>query len=251
MIDEEITRRLAELVATSPAAPDISAAMARGKARRRNRRAAALAGTAAAVGLGSILGVGVLHPASRGGELVITGSGSSPQPSAPASTHAVVRTPPSPKPSLPPRPRWTKGQVVPFTLVLAGSHLEPKLEMVNWRMADGRYLNGGPDFVPGNTPQYVTGPGDAEQQAEIGFSNGVATAISVDSYYQVVYGIAPAGTGDIIVRGDIGSVRTHPLPVPGTNIRAWVVPAVGVVSPAAMLPATSPPTWRPDWIIAQ
>lgn len=123
--------------------------------------------------------------------------------------------------------------------------------MCHFRLEDGTYLNGGPCFVPGNTPVRGAGAGDAQQAAASGFIDGVATnGYSIDSYYGLLSGIAPAGTGDIMVRGDIGKVRTHPLRVPGTTIRAWVVPAIGVASDPGPRP-TAPVPYTPDSIIAE
>lgn len=239
---DEIRSRLAELVAAPPPAPDINAALLRGRARRRQRRVAAVAGSAAILSIGTVVGASLLHPAPRRAELVVATS-SSPSPSRAPS--------PSARPVARPRPTWTKGQIVPFRPVLTGSHIGLGLVYVNFRLADGHYLNGGPGFTAGGTPNNGPGPGTAEQAAEMGFSNGVATAWGYNSYDQVLSGLAPAGTGDIIVRGDIGSVRTHPLPVPGTKIRAWVVPAVGVISTAGMPQDDAPAPYKPDWIIAQ
>lgn len=239
---DEIRSRLAELVAAPPTAPDVNTALLRGRARRRQHRVAAAVGTAAIVTIGTVAGANLLHPAPRSAELVVaTSSSLSPAPAPAPSARPVAR----------PRPMWTKGQAVPFRPVLTGSHIGLGLVYVNFRLADGHYLNGGPGFTAGGTPNHGAGPGTAEQAAEIGFSNGVATAWGYNSYDQVLSGLAPAGTGDITVRGDIGSVRTHPLPVPGTNIRAWAVPAVGVVSTAGIPQDSEPAPYKPDWIIAQ
>jgi hypothetical protein len=244
---DELTRRLSELVATPPMEPDIEAAVRRGARRRRFRNLVAMTGAATVLAAGVTIGAHLLPTPARtgGGTLSVV------QPAAPRSTGVSTPAPtPSSTPTSARRHVWTKGQTVPFTPVLTGSHVAVGKQCVNFRLEDGTYLNGGPCFVPGNTPVRGARAGDAQQAAAIGFTDGVATAIAEDAYYHLVSGLAPAGTGDIIVRGNLGEVRTHPLPVPGTTIRAWVVPDTGVASNPDPQP-TAPVPYTPDYIIAE